>query len=195
MYWGKGNLVAWLTLDPGASMPKETLPAERIMVVMKGEIEPAHRRSQRRHAGRAARCPRRHPRQHTRNDFLLLEKGAENAVQAGPAGAEIVEVYWPVARRLPGQGGRHGRPRGSPKPAFPVAPTVQPGTVYDLNDIQFTELQPGANARLIGGRGAQLSFLRMDPGMDFSAHLHPEEQLMCVLRGSIDELILDASVR
>src|SRR5512137_475330 len=38
IYWGKGNLVAWLTFDPGAAIPEETLPAERIMVVMKGEI-------------------------------------------------------------------------------------------------------------------------------------------------------------
>jgi gluconolactonase len=80
----------------------------------------------------------------------------------------------------------------APETAFPVEPTVKPGTVYDLNEVQFTELQPGANSRLIGGRGAQLSFLRMDPGMQFPAHLHPEEQLMCVLRGDMDELILDA---
>ncbi|HSA97303.1 MAG TPA: SMP-30/gluconolactonase/LRE family protein, partial [Acidobacteriota bacterium] len=39
------------------------------------------------------------------------------------------------------------------------------------------------------------SFLRMSPGMTFAAHLHPEEQLMVVLRGTIDELILDASVK
>src|SRR5512135_3465203 len=38
-YWGKGNLVAWLTFDPGAAIPEETLPAERIMVVMKGAID------------------------------------------------------------------------------------------------------------------------------------------------------------
>ena len=78
-------------------------------------------------------------------------------------------------------------------PAFPVAPTVAAGTVYDLNDVQFTELQPGANSRLIGGHGAQLSFLRMDPGMSFALHLHPEEQLMCVLRGAMDEIILDGT--
>ena len=38
-YWGKGNLVALLSLAPGAAIPKETLPAERIMVVMEGDIE------------------------------------------------------------------------------------------------------------------------------------------------------------
>ena len=96
MYWAKGNLVAWLTLDPGASLPKEALPAERIMVVMKGEVEQL--------VGGANVAMRAVPRDAPdgihgatpRNDLLLLEKGAESALQAGPAGAEIVEVYWPV---------------------------------------------------------------------------------------------------
>lgn len=35
VYWGKGVPVNGMTLAPGAGLPKETLPAERIMVVMK----------------------------------------------------------------------------------------------------------------------------------------------------------------
>ncbi|MDD8026668.1 MAG: SMP-30/gluconolactonase/LRE family protein [Acidobacteriota bacterium] len=193
MYWGKGNLVAWLTLEPNASLPKEALPAERIMIVMKGEVS--------QWLGGKNVEMRAVPRDDPdgthgltpRNDFLLLEKGAESTVQAGAAGAEIVEVYWPVRADYLAKAGVKDAP-AAPESQFPVAPTVTPGTVYDLNDIQFTELQPGANSRLIGGHGAQLSFLRMDPGMTFAAHLHPEEQLMCVLRGAMDELILDASV-
>ncbi|MCX6560674.1 MAG: SMP-30/gluconolactonase/LRE family protein [Candidatus Aminicenantes bacterium] len=193
MYWAKGNLVAWLTLDPGASLPKETLPAERIMVVMKGAVSQflgganVEMRAETREDpdGTHGRTPR--------NDLLLLEKGTENAVQAGVAGAEIVEVYWPVRADYLAKAGVADAPP-APDVQFPIAPTVTPGTVYDLNDIQFTELQPGANSRLIGGHGAQLSFLRMDPGMNFAAHLHPEAQLMCVLRGAMDELILDATV-
>jgi gluconolactonase len=78
------------------------------------------------------------------------------------------------------------------QPAFPLEPTAAPGVVFTLQDVQFTELSPGANSRLIAGRGAQLSFLRMNPGAVFPDHIHPEEQLMIVLRGSIDEVILDA---
>src|SRR3989304_5773666 len=37
LYWGKGNLVCWIKLEAGAEIPKEVLPGERIMVVMKGE--------------------------------------------------------------------------------------------------------------------------------------------------------------
>jgi len=193
LYWGKGNLVAWLTFSAGAALPVETLSAERIMVVMNGEISqrldgtfvPMRAVPRDDPDGTHGRTPR--------NEFVLLEKGAENGVQAGPAGAEIVEVYWPPRADYLAKAGAKDVPAEFPAPQFPVAPTVEAGKVFDLNDIQFTELQPGANSRLIGGHGAQLSVLRMDPGMNFPAHVHPEEQLMCVLRGGTDELILDGS--
>ena len=193
LYWGKGNLVAWLAFDPGATIPPETLPAERIMVVMKGEIGQL--------LGGNYVTMRAVPREAPdgthggtpENEFVYLEKGAPNGVQAGPAGAEIVEVYWPPRPDYLALAGAKDVPAEFPAPAFLVAPTVRPGVVGDLHDVQFTELQPGANSRLIGGRGAQLSFLQMSPGMNFAAHLHPEEQLMIVLRGSIEELILDGT--
>jgi gluconolactonase len=190
-YWGKGNLVAWLKMDPGAALPEETLPSERIMVVMRGQIAQLLD---------GAYVPMRAVPRETpdgthggtpKNEYLLLEKGSPNAVIAGSAGAEIVEVYWPPRPDYLKMAGAKGVPAKFPEPAFPVAPTVRPGVVGDLHDIQFTELQPGANSRLIAGHGAQLSFLQMSPGLSFAAHLHPEEQLMVVLRGSIDELILD----
>ncbi|MDP2914680.1 MAG: SMP-30/gluconolactonase/LRE family protein [Candidatus Aminicenantes bacterium] len=193
IYWGKGNLVAWLAFAPGATIPKETLPAERLIVVMKGEI------GQWLDGGYVTMraVPRDEPDgthgRTPKNDFLLLKKGVENAVQAGAGGAEVVEVYWPPRSDYLAKAGVKDVPTDLLVPTFPVAPTVPPGTIFDLNDVQFTELQPGANSRLIGGHGAQLSFLRMDPGMEFPSHLHPEEQLMCVMRGGMDELILDGT--
>jgi len=193
MYWGKGNLVAWLTLAPGAEMPKETLPAERLLVVMKGAIE---QRLDGTYAAMRA-VPREEPDgTHGRtpiNEFLLLEKGAESGLRAGAGGAEIIEVYWPPRADYLIKAGAIDIPADIPAPSFPVPPTIAPGKIHDLNDVPFTELQPGANSRLVGGHGAQLSFLRMDPGMHFALHLHPEEQLMCVLRGEMDELILDGA--
>ncbi len=191
LYWGKGNLVAWLSFDPGAALPEETLPAERIMVVMKGEVRQLLGGSQVEMRAVPREAPDGTHGGTPRNDFVYLEKGARNAVQAGPAGAEIVEVYWPPRPDYLAKAGAKDVPAEFPEPAFPVAPTVRPGVVGDLNDLQLTELQPGAESRLIGGHGAQLSFLRMSPGVSFATHIHPEEQLMIVLRGSIDELILD----
>jgi gluconolactonase len=194
LYWAKGNLVAWLTFDPGATIPEETLPAERIMVVTRGDVGQllsgniVTMRALPREApdGTHGGMPI--------NEFVFLEKGTSSGVQAGSAGAEVVEVYWPPRRDYLAKAGAKDIPATFPSPVFPVAPTIRPGVVYDLYDVQFAELQPGANSRLIGGHGAQLSFLQMSPAMNFAAHLHPEEQLMVVLRGSIDELILDATV-
>ena len=193
LYWGKGDLVAWLKMDPGATISEETLPAERIMVVMKGTVEQLLEGSYAPMRAVDRETPDGTHGGTPKNEFVYLEKGAKNGLKAGPDGAEIVEVYWPPRPDYLAKAGAKGVPAKFPEPAFPVAPTVKPGLVGDLYDLQFTELQPGANSRLIAGRGAQLSFLQMSPGLSFAAHLHPEEQLMIVLRGSIDELILDAA--
>ena len=191
LYWGKGNLVAWLTFDPGAKISEEVLPAQRIMVVTKGEIYQLIGGSYSRMRAIPRETPDGTHGGTPMNEYVFLDKGSHNAVFTGPEGAEIVEVYWPPRSDYLAHAGAKDIPAEFPEPYFPVAPTVPPGMVGDLHDVQFTELQPGANSRLIGGHGAQLSFLQMNPGMEFAAHLHPEEQLMIVLRGSIEELILD----
>jgi len=194
LYWGKGNLVSWMTLEAGAEIPKEVLPGERIMVVVKGEVDQLS-------GGRAvsmsavpAEVPDGTHGGTQRNDFIYLEKGSESAVKAGARGAEIVEVYWPPRLDYLAKVGVTGFPAVLDEGSFPLEPTAAPGVVQALQDVQFTELSPGANSRLIAGRGAQLSFLRMNPGAVFPDHIHPEEQLMIVLRGSIEEVILDAVV-
>jgi gluconolactonase len=192
--WGRGVLMSWLRMDPGAEVPRETLPAERIMVVVRGSVtqlvvgapvvmiardrEPAD--------GTHGGTPR--------NDFVYLEKGAESGLKAGPEGAYVLEVYAPPRFDYLKKAGIAGLPSSHPAPSFPVPPSVEPNRVYDLYDVQFTELSPGANSRLVSGRGAQLSYISMDPGSVFDLHIHPEEQIMSVFRGSIAERILDGSV-
>lgn len=196
LYWGKGNLVSWMTLEPGAEIPKEeTLPSERIMVVIKGSVEQlingnfVTMRALKREEpdGTHGGTPK--------NEFVFLEKGAENALRAGNEGAEVLEVYWPVRLDYLRKAGASGLPSSIPSGNFPLKPSVEPNKIYDLHDLQFTELAPGANSRLIWGRGAQLSFLSMKPDSNFELHIHPEEQLMIVLRGWIDENILDGIAR
>jgi gluconolactonase len=194
MYWGKGVLVNWMTLEPGAEIPRETLPAERLMFVMQGSVDqlingaPVTMQALSREEpdGTHSRTPR--------NDFVLLEKGAANSLKAGDNGAEILEVYGPVRLDYLAKAGVADAPKSVPETVFPVKPTVLPNIVYDLNDVQFTELVPGAHSRLVSGHAAQASFLRMDPDVPFALHLHPEEQLMIVLRGMIEEIILDGKV-
>jgi len=191
LYWGQGNLVCWMRLDAAAEIPREVLPGERIMVVMGGEVDQfldgnfLTMRAVRAEVPDGTHCGTQ------RNDFVFLEEGTENALKAGPDGAEILEVYWPPRLDYLQKAGIQRLPRSVKKGDFPLEPTVKPGLVQILQEIQLTELSPGANSRLIAGRGALLSFLRMNPEATFPEHIHPEEQLMIVLRGSIDEGILD----
>jgi len=191
IYWGQGNLINWMTLDPGAEIPKETLSGERIMVVWQGSVQQLINGSM----VEMIAIPRT-PINGTngispRRDFVYLEKGADNAVKAGDNGAVILEVYYPVRLDYLTKAGAKNIPASVAEGDYPIAPSVEPNKVYDYYDIQFTELLPGANSRLINGRGAQLSFLRMDPGSFFAHHNHPEEQVMVVIRGAIDEIIMD----
>ena len=39
MYWGRGNLVNTVTMDPKAQIPRETSPGERIMIMLEGSLE------------------------------------------------------------------------------------------------------------------------------------------------------------
>ncbi|MBT4484494.1 MAG: cupin domain-containing protein [Candidatus Latescibacteria bacterium] len=191
IYWGKGNLVNWMTLEPGAEIKRETLQNERIMIVMKGSVEQLINGSNVKMIaieavpidGTHGSCPRK--------DFVYLEKGSENAVKAGSEGAEILEVYWPVRLDYMEKAGAKKVPSSVTTGTYPIKPSIEPNKVFDYYDVQFTELVPGANSRLIAGKGAQLSLLRMDPGAVFAHHNHPEEQIMIVLRGSTDEVILD----
>jgi len=195
IYWGRGVLINWMTLKPGSAIAEETLPSERLMFVMKGSVRQLINRTYVRMQalgrdepdGRHGRTPR--------NDFVYVEKGAQNALEAGDDGAEVLEVYSPPRLDYLKKAGAAKLSSKIPGADFPLNPTVEPNRVYDLNDVQLTELVPGAHSRLVSGRGAQLSFLRMDPGSTFAHHLHPEEQLMIVLRGAIDEIILDGKTR
>ena len=192
LYWGKGNLINWMTLEPRADIPMETLPSERLMFVMKGSVDQLINGSFVTMRALEREEPDGINGGTPKIEFVFLEKGSENAVKAGDEGAEILEVYWPVRLDYMEKAGAPNFPSNVPMGNYPFEPSVEPNKVYNLYDKQFTELVPGANARLISGRGTQLSFLRMDPGSTFGHHIHPEEQVMIVLRGWIDEIILDS---
>ena len=195
MYWGKGTLICWMILEANAEIQREILPSECLMFVRGGSVEQliggefvtmsAVKREE--PDGTHGGTPK--------NEFVFLEKGTESAVRAGDEAAEILEIFWPVRLDYLKKAGVTGLPSDVPEGNFPLEPQLRPGIVYDLYDVQLTELVPGADSRLVSGKGAQLSFLRMAPGSTFARHIHPEEQLMIVLRGWIDEIILDSEQR
>lgn len=190
MYWGKGALIAWTTLDPGAEIPKETLPAERIMLVWSGSVD---------QLAKGGMVSMRSFEEKTpwsftpHRDFIYLGKGAENAVKAGPEGAEILEIYWPVRADYVRKAGGTA-PDDSDRADYSVAPSIPEEEVLNYYDVQFTDLsQATSNSRLINGKGVQCSFLSCDPGRVSPFHAHPEEQLSIILRGHVNETIMDST--
>ena len=191
MYWGKGALVNFMTMTAGSEIPRETLSSERIMVMIKGSVEQLIN-------GKfvGMQCTELAPAYYFSTgylgtkDCLFLEKGAENAVKAGPNGAEFVEFYYPIRLDYIEKTGV-ALPKNVNFGNFSAQPNFPPNTVFNYYEIQYSELVPEANSRLLNGRGVQPSMLFMDPDSKFDRHTHPEEQVMIVLNGSINEIILD----
>ncbi len=191
LYWGSGKLAGMIELEPNAQIPEEELPADRFVFVLEGSIGqliegkylPMTSRTREEPDGIHCKTPR--------IDFVYLEKGSKNGVKAGPAGAKIFEIYSPVRLDYLQKAGVTGIPSRPVDLKTMMVPNVIPNTVYDLYEIQYTELSPGANSRVITGRNTQISFLSMEPGSVFERHIHPEEQIMLVLRGGCSEIILN----
>lgn len=191
IFWGTGTMVALLQLEPNAQMPEEVLPADRFLFVLEGYIgqkingEPAMMTSQKREEpdGTHSGTPK--------TNFVYMEKGSKSAVTAGPAGAKLLEVYSPFRRDYLEKAGITNLPAEIADVKNPLEPNIKPNTVYDLYDIQFTKIADGAFTRLISGKNTQLSFISMEPNSTFPHHIHPEEQMMYVLRGGCNEIILD----
>ncbi len=193
LYWGQGTMAGILQLEPGAQIPEEELPVNRYVFVLEGSIDQLVNGSM-----VSMISKKREEQDGTHSgmpviEFVYLEKGSKNAVTAGESGAKLLEVYSPVRLDYLQKAGVENLP--AEVVDLPASVTldanVEPNTVYDLYDFQLTELVEGANSRIVSGTNTQISFISMDPGSVFDRHIHPEEQMMLVLRGGCDEILLD----
>ena len=127
------------------------------------------------------------------------------SMKAGANGLQGVRGLFARAARSSRAGGaEHVRRRASPFPDQGVTPSLQPGVVVNLNEIQWTPLTdpvPGksyrrstALSRLIWGKNAQISLVRMDPQSEIALHIHPEDQLTHTIRGTLDQGVMDRIV-
>jgi gluconolactonase len=192
IYWGTGTMSGILQLDPGAEIPEEVLPADRLLFVLEGSIDQLVNGSYVNMISRKREEPDGTHSVTPRNDFIYLEKGSKNALKAGPAGAKLLEVYSPVRLDYLQKAGVTNIPSSAVDLKTTMEPNVEYNKVYDLYDLQLTELVSGANSRLVTGKSTQVSFISMDPGAVFERHIHPEEQMMLVLRGGCNEILLDS---
>jgi gluconolactonase len=191
IYWGSGTMVTTLQLAPGARIPEETLSADRLVFVLDGSIDHVIDGATSNMTGRSREEPDGVHSATPKTDFIYLEQGTVIAVTAGPAGARLLEVNSPLRLDYLRKAGITDLPTNMPDIEMAQETNVQPGKVYDLYDIQLTELATGAFTRLVSIKNTQLSFISMHPNSVFPHHIHPEEQMMLVLRGSCEEGLLD----
>ena len=191
MFWGTGTMVSVLELAPNAKIPEEVLQAERFAFVLEGSIQQMTNGKTLSLLSQEREAPDGTHSGTPRVDFVYLGKGTKSAVTAGSSGAKLLEIYSPFRLDYLQKAGLSKLPSAMKSPAKTAKPNVEPNKVYDLYEFQLTELAEGANSRLISGEHTQLSFISMDPGSIFKHHIHPEEQMMMVLRGECDEILLD----
>jgi len=191
MFWGTGNMVAVIQLAPNAQIPEETLPAGRFVVVLEGSINQSINGCSVTMIGQKREAPDGTHSGTPRTDFVYLEKGSKSSVTATDSGAKLLEVYSPLRLDYLQKAGVKNLPTEIADVEAGLTPNISSNKVYDLYDVQLTKIAEGAHTRLVSGKNTQLSFISMDPNSIFPHHIHPEEQMMFVLRGECNEIILD----
>src|ERR1035437_3280191 len=191
IYWGTGTMAGILQLEPNPKIPEEVLPSEQFLFVLEGSVDQVINGSPVTLISRKREEPDGTHSATPRIDFVYLEKGSKSALKAGPSGAKLLAVYSPVRLDYLQKAGVKNVPAQSVDLATTQVPNVKPNLVYDLYEFQLTALTAGANSRLVTGKNTQVSFISMDPGALFDRHIHPEEQMMLVLRGGCNEILLD----
>ena len=184
--WGRGALVERVEMQANAAYPAQTLTEELFVIVQDGaatiDVD-----------GKTAALGR--------NQAIYLQPGAVRSMKAGTNGLLAFEIYSPVRLDHLALAGQSTSGVSVTFPDQGVTPSLPPGVVVDVNDIQWTPLTdpvPGkwyrrstTHARLLWGRNAQISLVRIDPQSEIALHIHPEDQLTTTVRGTIDQGVMD----
>jgi gluconolactonase len=186
--WGRGALLERLDMQPGSIYPEQTLGEELIVIGHEGTAAIEF-------DGKTAEL--------VKDSVLYLQPGTRRTVRAGPKGWKALEVYSPVRLDHLALAGQN---IAGANPAFPdqgATPSLQPGVVVNLNEIPWTPItdpdktkpyrRSTAHSRLIWGRNAQISLVRMDPGSVIPLHVHPEDQLTHTIRGSLNQGVMEGT--
>jgi gluconolactonase len=186
--WGRGALLERVEMQPDAVYPEQTLGEELIIIAHEGSATVEFN-------GKTAEL--------TKDHALYLEPAVKRSVKAGPKGFTAYEVYSPVRLDHLALAGQNTAGATSTFPDQGVTPSLQSGVAVNINEIPWTPLtDPVAGkpykraaglSKLIWGKNAQISLVRMDPGAEFPLHIHPEDQLTHTTRGTLDQGVLDKS--
>lgn len=189
--WGSGAMITILQLDPGAKIPEATVSADRFLFVLDGSVDHQIDGSSVTLISRKREAPDGTHGGAPRTDFVFLEAGSKVAVTAGQSGARLLEICSPLRLDYLQKAGVENLPEKVEDVAAKLTPNIQPGKVYDLYDVQLTEIERGKYSRLIAGRNMLLGFTSADPGSSFSPRVNSEEHLSLALRGESKSTILD----
>ena len=184
--WGRGALLERIDMRPDAVYPSQTLNEELIVIGREGSARVEY-------DGKTAEL--------TKDQALYLQPGSVRSVKAGASGWKAFEVYSPVRLDHLALAGQNTSAANAAFADQGATPSLPPGVVVNLNEVQWTPLidpVPGkpyrrstANARLIWGKNAQISLVRMDPGSTIGLHIHPEDQLTHTIRGTLEQGVMD----
>ena len=184
--WGRGALVERVEMRPSAAYPSQTLGEELFVIVQEGSATIDV-------GGKTAEL--------TKDHAIYLQPGAVRSMTAGPAGLRAFEIYSPVRLDHLAMAGQKTAGVSARFPDQGATPSLEPGVVVDLNEIQWTPLidpVPGKSyhrsttqSRLLWGRNAQVSLVRLDPNSEVALHRHPEDQLTTTVRGIIEQGVMD----
>nr|WP_321411207.1 SMP-30/gluconolactonase/LRE family protein [uncultured Allomuricauda sp.] len=194
MFWGNGSLVSVLELEPNRTIPNEKLSTDRFLIVMQGTI---NLRSKGKNLTLMAQEREEPDGTHSatpKMDFIFQKKGSDSEIVVGDEVTKIMEVYSPIRLDYLQKMGITDLPSEIPQVSSNAEATIIPNTVYDFYDIQLTQLTNGVFTRLVSAGDIQLSLVSADPNTESQAHIHPEEQITFLLRGSLKETVLDQEI-
>ena len=96
IFWGNGNLVSVLELEPNSTIPKENVPADRFLILTEGSIDFIGDGNTYKMMARKREEPDGTHSGTPRIDFIYQDKGSQSEIVAGDTGAKVMEVYSPI---------------------------------------------------------------------------------------------------
>jgi gluconolactonase len=190
IFWGESTMGVFMHLDPNSQIPEESVAAEKFLMVMEGEVELTVNGVSMPLIALKREAPDGIHSGTPRNDLMLVEKGTNYALTAGTNGAKIMEINSSLKADYLQKAGIKDSPSNTGLETAQL-PNLVTNEVHDLYDIQLTEFAPGVYSRLISGKNMLLSFVSVDPDAVVGHHIHPEEQILIVLRGTHQGILLD----
>ncbi|MFC4094938.1 SMP-30/gluconolactonase/LRE family protein [Euzebyella saccharophila] len=189
-FWGNGALVNILTLEPNSIIAREELPESRFLIMVEGTIELSDgNKTKKLVAIEREEADGTHSGT-PRTDFIFQKRNSVSEIRAGELGAQLVEVYNPVRLDYLEKLGISSSVKSTKTKDAYLEPSIVPNKIYDLYDIQLSKISEGAFSRIVSAGNMQLSFVSLQPNTTARAHIHPEEQLTFVQRGSLEQMVV-----